>query len=157
MGMYYNSSEVTGDWDSDVAGTDKPGNPLTVSNANRLYVTGLSARVVVDAETDTIVITGRWQGRKPTQQRGQRRIRDRHSRRRRYRNCERERPRGCLRRTVRSLRAGQYDRDWCRHRHLRDRVQLPSPRVRELLRRKPNPEGIRCRSPTQKSNESNSS
>ena len=61
MGMYYNSSEVTGDWDSDVAGTDKPGNPLTVSNANRLYVTGLSARVVVDAETDTIVITGRWQ------------------------------------------------------------------------------------------------
>ncbi len=61
MTIFFNVNQSSGDWDSDVAGTDKNGATIHMNDNARLLVTGLSARLVVEAETDTLTIEGRWQ------------------------------------------------------------------------------------------------
>lgn len=56
--LSHNIQAVTGDFASDAAGTQKSGATLLVLNVSKGT---LSALVTVEAETDTLTITGKWQ------------------------------------------------------------------------------------------------
>ncbi len=55
---YFNGHVATGDFDSDVAGTTNAGTSIRTNN---IQPGTLSCDFLVDAETDTITITGKWQ------------------------------------------------------------------------------------------------
>lgn len=61
MAMRYNAHSSSGTLDTLVAGTTTGGTAVTMGDNSRQKVRSLSALVTVDAETDTITITGKWQ------------------------------------------------------------------------------------------------
>lgn len=56
--IFYNAQSVSGDFDSDAAGTDKAGATLLML---LVKAGSLSSLVTVDAETNTLTMTARWQ------------------------------------------------------------------------------------------------
>jgi hypothetical protein len=56
--LVYNGQSTSGDWDSDGAGTQKNGGSLLMLNVEP---NTLSCLATVEAETDTLTITGKWQ------------------------------------------------------------------------------------------------
>jgi hypothetical protein len=58
LAKLFNKKVASGNWNGDAAGTDKNGATLSLSIA---MVSSLAAHVVVEAETDTLTITGRWE------------------------------------------------------------------------------------------------
>lgn len=60
MALRYNVHQATGTFNGVAAGTTVGANTLFIGSDD-LKVSDLSAVCVVDAETDTITITGRWQ------------------------------------------------------------------------------------------------
>lgn len=61
MTMRYAAHAKTGTLDTLVAGTVTGGNAVDIGDNARQKVRNLSALAVIDAETDTITITGKWQ------------------------------------------------------------------------------------------------
>lgn len=61
MTMRYNAHALTGDFDTDAAGTVQGGNAVDIGDNARQKVRNLSALVTVDCETDTLTLAGKWQ------------------------------------------------------------------------------------------------
>lgn len=61
MPLRYNAHSSSGDFDSDAAGTTHGGTAVNMGDNARQKVRNLSALVVVDCETDTMTMTGKWQ------------------------------------------------------------------------------------------------
>lgn len=61
MTMRYAAHSKTGTLDTLVAGTTTGGNAVDMGDNSRQKVRALSALLTMDAETDTLTITGKWQ------------------------------------------------------------------------------------------------
>lgn len=61
MGIFFNASPVSGNFNGSAAGTVKAGATLQVNNAARRVVEHLSALVTLEAETNTLTIRPKWQ------------------------------------------------------------------------------------------------
>jgi hypothetical protein len=58
LARLFNKKVVTGNWNTDAAGTDKNGARVSMG---QVLLGTLTAYVTVDAETNTLTISGRWQ------------------------------------------------------------------------------------------------
>lgn len=61
MPMRYNAHPVSGNFNGSTAGTTKGGAAVAMGDNQRQKVRALSALVAVDAETENLTLTGKWQ------------------------------------------------------------------------------------------------